>query len=443
MMSGRWRDIEAMLSERIGLDPESVGSNLILKAVELRISELGLRSLDDYVSRLAGSPTELQALIEEVVIPESWFFRDEAPFHFFQEHVRADWLANPGRRPLRVLSIPCAAGEEPYSIVIALLEIGLGFERFQVDAVDVSIRRLEMARRGVFSQNAFRGSNLTFRDRYFQVHPQGFALDPAIRSGVRFLQGNILDPALLTGEPSYDVVFCRNLLIYLDRSSRGRVMATLNRLIATDGHLVVGHADRVDLSGCAPVLGPVNKPQAFTYRRATALPPVPFVAALPPPRNWISKSVMHSSKQAQVAPPGPASPPMGTKTTAHDKGKPRSSGDYQSARGSAKTPSANLLEQAAELANLRRYDDAIAACEKHLRAEGPSAEAYYLQGVIHQSQGNRVRGEECFHRAAYLDPGHDEALLALALSAERRGDVAAATVFRRRAERAAVKKGAQ
>ena len=62
-------------------------------------------------------------------------------------------------------------------------------------------------------------------------------------------------------------------------------------------------------------------------------------------------------------------------------------------------------------------------------------------GVIHQSVGNRSRGEECFHKAVYLDPGHDEALLALALSAERRGDVAAAAGFRRRAERAVVRKG--
>ena len=116
-----------------------------------------------------------------------------------------------------------------------------------MDAVDVSLRRLELARRGVFSRNAFRGSDLAFRDRYFRAHGQGFAIDPAIRDRVRFLQGSILDPGLLAGEPRYDVVFCRNLLIYLDQPSRLRAMATLDRLLATDGRLVVGHADRVEL----------------------------------------------------------------------------------------------------------------------------------------------------------------------------------------------------
>ena len=94
-----------------------------------------------------------------------------------------------------------------------------------------------------------------------------------------------------------------------------------------------------------------------------------------------------------------------------------------------------LLDQAAELANQGRFDEAIAACERHLRLKGFSPPAYYLMGMICQAAGNRARAEECFHKTVYLDPMHDEALLALALLAERRGDHDAAAGFRRRAER--------
>ena len=80
-------------------------------------------------------------------------------------------------------------------------------------------------------------------------------------------------------------------------------------------------------------------------------------------------------------------------------------------------------------------NDAVAACEHHLRVEGFSPPAYYLMGMIYQAAGNRVRAEDCFHKTVYLDPMHDEALLALALLAERRGDHDAASNFRRRAER--------
>jgi chemotaxis protein methyltransferase WspC len=100
------------------------------------------------------------------------------------------------------------------------------------------------------------------------------------------------------------------------------------------------------------------------------------------------------------------------------------------------SPSPSLLEQAAELANRSRYDEAIAACERHLRLKGPGAPAYYLMGMIRQAAGDRRGAEECFHKTIYLDPRHDEALLALALLAERRGDRAAAAGFRRRAHRA-------
>ena len=122
--------------------------------------ELGLDDLAAYERRLSQSELELQELIEEVVVAESWFFRDERPFQWFRDYVRQRWLNDPSRPPLRVLSLPCAGGEEPYSIAMTLLDLGLPARRFRIDAVDVSARRLAIARRGVYSANAFRGPDL-------------------------------------------------------------------------------------------------------------------------------------------------------------------------------------------------------------------------------------------------------------------------------------------
>jgi chemotaxis protein methyltransferase WspC len=94
------------------------------------------------------------------------------------------------------------------------------------------------------------------------------------------------------------------------------------------------------------------------------------------------------------------------------------------------------LEKASLLANEGRHDEAIAVCGLLVRRQGPSAAAYYLMGMINQAAGREGRAEECFHKAVYLDPDHDEALLALALVAERRGDASMAAGFRRRAQRA-------
>jgi chemotaxis protein methyltransferase WspC len=102
--------------------------------------------------------------------------------------------------------------------------------------------------------------------------------------------------------------------------------------------------------------------------------------------------------------------------------------------GAAESPL--LLDQAADLANKRQFSEAIALCERYLRQKGLTAPAYYLMGMICQASGDLGRAEDCFQKTVYLDPRHAEALLALALLAERRGEVLAAAGFRRRAARA-------
>ena len=235
----------------------------------------------------SNSEAEQQALIEEVIVPESWFFRDERPFRWLADHVRAGWIAAPWRPPLLALSLPCAGGQEPYSIAITLRDAGLPARRFGIDAVDVGARMLEIARRGVYSANAFRGASDSPESRWtrhFRRQPQGYEIDPAIRSTVRFVQANVLDPALLAGSPPYDVVFCRNLLIYLDAPARARVLATLDRLMADDGVLFIGHADRLEASGMPSRFAAVGEPGCFAYRRA-ARPPIPAAIAWRRPRR--------------------------------------------------------------------------------------------------------------------------------------------------------------
>jgi chemotaxis protein methyltransferase WspC len=423
MTSGELATIEARLTARIGLDPAAVASSLIPRAVRLRMTELGLGHLSDYESLLSGSEAELQALIEEVVIPESWFFRDKLPFQHLRDHAQTLCIGNPARSPLRVLSMPCAGGEEPYSIAISLLETGLTRQRFQVDALDISQRRLDLARRGVFSRNAFRDNDQEFRARYFKDHSQGCELDPSIRASVRFLQGSVLDPTPLIGEPRYDVIFCRNLLIYLDGPSRARVMATLDLLLEAEGLLIIGHADRIDLASTKPGFTSVGEPGAFALRRKP-------VSASPAYSEQGRKVAAQESRKPRYE--RDAQVPKEFKV--HNDSQVQVNPKHQNE--SEWKDRDSLLDEASKLANVGRHDEAIAVCEKMMRLQGPSAAAYYLMGVINQAAGKGQRAEECFHKAVYLDPGHDEAMLALALIAERRGDATAAAGFRRRAKRA-------
>jgi chemotaxis protein methyltransferase WspC len=430
-MTNDQQNIEDLLARRIGLDPVSMGPHLILRAARRRMGELGVADLGDYAALAIASEAEQQALIEEVVVPESWFFRDERPFRWLVNHVRERWVLDPSRAAVRILSVPCAGGQEPYSIAIVLRDAGLKADRFHIDAIDISSRLLEVARCGVYSANAFRGASPDQWARHFHRHPRGYEIDPGIRSTVRFLQGNILDPALLADSPPYDVLFCRNLLIYLGRAARTAVLTTLDRLLTDDGVLFIGHADRLDVPGVPSRFATVGEPGCFAYRKASWTshpdnrPPEP--ASVPP----LPILMLPSASPMMMLPMAglPAGPAIESPTAT-----PATAAEAPATAGAAR--SASLLEQAAELANRQRYDEAIAACERHLRLKGPVASAYYLMGMIRQASGDRRRAEECFHKTIYLDPGHDEALLALALLAERRGDRDAAAGFRRRAHRA-------
>ena len=212
--------VERLLAERIGLDPSSVGEGLIARGVHARMTALGLRSRADYERALLDRGDEVQALVEEVVVPESWFFRDDRPFQVLASFARSGWLTNPSRPPLAALSIPCAGGEEPYSIAMTLLEAGLPVDRFRVNAVDVSARALARAIAGVYGSNSFRGADSPLRSTYFREQNGAFTLGLAVRSSVRFHLGNLLDPSLFADRPPFDAVFCRNVLIYLDDEAR-------------------------------------------------------------------------------------------------------------------------------------------------------------------------------------------------------------------------------
>ena len=177
-----------------------------------------------------------------------------------------------------MLSLPCSSGEEPYSIAMALLDAGVPASRFQIDALDISERVVQFARRGLYGRNSFRGDALDYRDRYFTETGDGHQLSAQVMERVRFQSGNLFDAGLLAHAPAYDFVFCRNLLIYFDQATQERAVQVLRRHTREDGVLFVGPAETSLLT--ARRLPPVAMPHCFAFlarprpMRRRPLPPV-------------------------------------------------------------------------------------------------------------------------------------------------------------------------
>jgi chemotaxis protein methyltransferase WspC len=412
------KQIEQSLREKIGLDSSSIGSSLIQRTVRLRMKSLGLKHLEDYKKLLENSEAEWSELLESVVVTETWFFRDREPFAAFVRLVNEEWLPAHPTRPVRLLSVPCSSGEEPFSLVMALLDAGLPLERFQIDAADISSRTLSRARKGLYGRNSFRGKSLDFRDRHFQHTKEGYLLNPVVRNGVNFINGNLLSPDFLAGKAPYDFIFCRNLLIYFDRPTQQRALGKISLLLASSGVLFVGPAE------LPPVLdlgfASANIPMAFACRKATHVPPKPERRPRPVQRvALIAQPWARIPTVDRVAPPRPSPfPPV--------------------AGIQPKIPASETLEKARQLADSGRLAEAAAICEEHLREHRDSAYAYYLLGLIREAGGD-ISAVDCYRKALYLDPNHYESLLQMALLSEKNGNPEAARTFRRRAQRLKLK----
>lgn len=238
-----YKPIEQRLKDHIGLDPASLGPKAVEHAASERMRVLGINTIPSYAALVSTSAEELEALIELVVIPETWFFRDREPFIFLAHFIRNEWKPGHAQEKLRILSAPCATGEEPYSIVMTCLDCGLKQNQFVVDAIDVNAQFLNKARNAVYRRNSFRGNELSFRERHFNFDGHEYSLKPEVRKQVHFFKANFIEPDCFHASAPYNIIFCRNLLIYLHDQARSKTIAVIERLLAPGGLLFIGHAE--------------------------------------------------------------------------------------------------------------------------------------------------------------------------------------------------------
>ncbi len=416
------QEITAMLHNAMGFDAAALSESAVCRAVKKRMAQCGQHNESSYLIHLKASLLELAQLIEELVVPETWFFRDGKPFETLQRYVMEEWLAANPERQLRLLSVPCSSGEEPYSAVMALLDAGLLPERIYVEGIDISNVALAKAQQGLYGKNSFRGVSPCLQERHFTNTPHGWLLNEPIRKLVNFAQGNLLNSDFALARGSYDVILCRNLLIYFDDKNREQALLALDRMLLPQGILFVGHAES------APVLdkffAPIFSSQAFAYRKKNTCPARE--------NSPLASSRDNSGRRKQpqpLVPKKPISPLRPLAQAVSDIGKEQYT--------------LNALEQAQQYADQGKLSDAAALCERFLREQGASAQAYFLLGLVHDAGCEAENARAYFNKAVYLEPNHYEALVQLALLEERQGEAHNAAQLRKRAQRAALRRGKQ
>lgn len=425
---------QAMLRQVTGLNISKAQAD---RAIRQRMEHTGSVNRDHYLS--AMSPEELTALVELVVVPESWLFREPQAFTTAVEIVQARLAHSP--RLVHILSVPCAGGEEPYSIAMALFDAGVTPPSFSIDAYDISPGCVKRARAGVYGRNAFRTQDLAFRERYFTQQPNDdYRISDAIKAQVRISQGNLLELNNSIPPRHYDLVFCRNLLIYFDKATTAQAIRLLSGLLADDGILFAGYAEVPSFTQHGFATLPHR--QAFALKKRPAPPsaataagagkpaagkPVTSPVAVPaqPARP---RAVQRQLRSPTTADRAPAAAPATTPPRAPVP-----------AAAAALTPKlAKRLADARVLADRGAGKDAVTACLEVVAAmphTPEAAEAYFLLGMLSEQGQKPAEAEQYWRRCIYLQPNHYEALCHLALLAEQQGNQDGAAALKARAKR--------
>lgn len=209
----------------------------------------GKNTLEDLANELRSTNDEKlkDEITEAMTTNETFFFRDTKPFDIFKETVLPRLLeTRSSRKSIRIWNAACSTGQEPYSLAMLLKEEAAKMAGWRVEimATDISNEVLEKAKAGLYSQfEVQRGLPIQLLIKYFQQMGEMWQIDSSIRAMVKFQKMNLLDNLSVMG--NFDVIFCRNVLIYFDHEMKSKVLGQMHNVLADDGALFLGGAETV------------------------------------------------------------------------------------------------------------------------------------------------------------------------------------------------------
>lgn len=416
-----------------------------------RLAAASAPTVAAYLDGVVSTPHELAEVARALTVSETYFFRDRGQFQALDALLRA--RAATSARRLRLLSAGCSTGDEAYSLAIAVREAIADLDAWSVSilGVDLNPAVLDKARKGVFTSWSLRDTTETFRHRYFRDQGGAHGLVDGVREMVTFEHHNLVRPGPgLWRADAFDIVFCRNMLMYLAPAAARDVVAGIARSLVPGGHLFVGHAE--NLRGLSHDFHLRHTHGTFYYERHASLqggavelgPPRPSTEQGPPglaaDTTWF-EAIARASRRIETLSRGSADPTPWTRPT-----PPMPAGRRASTQPDL-TPAMDLMKQerfhealglllGAESAGepdalllramlLVSTGDAAGAerqCRQLLALDELNAGAHYIMAICREHAGDAPAAVEHSHAATYLDAQFAMPHLQLGRLARRAGD---------------------
>jgi chemotaxis protein methyltransferase CheR len=240
--------LRKFLKDNSGLDLSADKQYLIESRLLPLARKAGLSGIAELVQKLQGGSRQLITdVVEAMTTNETFFFRDKVPFDHFRDTIMPEIIkARAGKRSVRIWCAAGSTGQEPYSLAMCLKEMGAALTgwRIEIIATDLSQEVLEKAKAGIYSQfEVQRGLPIQMLVKYFKQTGETWQVNPELRAMIQHRQLNLLHDFSQLG--TFDVIFCRNVLIYFDQDTKINIFNRLARQIEPDGFLVLGAAETV------------------------------------------------------------------------------------------------------------------------------------------------------------------------------------------------------
>ncbi len=246
-----FRLIRDFIAEYSGIFFDDHSRYLLEKRLQKRLETHGLESFRDYYYRLIYSPDredEVGIMLDVLTTNETYFFREDNQLKALSEEIIPEIVS--GReagmdKTIRIWSAGCSTGEEPYTLAILLMEhLQLGDWDKEIMATDISRRVLQAARQGVYGKPSFRSTSPEYIQRYFEaLEDHRYRIKDLVRALVAFGHFNIIRDSSWPADGSFDIILCRNVLIYFNQEAKRKAADNLEKKLKPGGYLLLGHAD--------------------------------------------------------------------------------------------------------------------------------------------------------------------------------------------------------
>jgi len=245
LTSEQFDKISRLVYQISGIDLHEGKEELVKARLIKRLRHLKFHDFNQYLKHIANdkSGTEIGAMVDILTTNKTNFFRESEHLEFLKHEIIPGWV----KGPVRIWSAGCSSGEEPYTIAIVLLESipDTATLDIKILATDISDRMMEKARQGLYDEESLAIMSRHLKHKYFQKTDTGsgykYKVIPKIQSMVSFAKLNLMEHWPMKGP--FDVIFCRNVMIYFDKSTQEKLVGRFWHLLKEDGYLMVGHSE--------------------------------------------------------------------------------------------------------------------------------------------------------------------------------------------------------